>query len=159
MLALWLAPNLFGAWARGKPLGNTARPSSRTPRGRRGFTLIEALAAVAIVSIGVVAVLGGLGAVAKTEARARETEAMVRLASDKVEELIATRDYLTAATNGDFQELGEARFTWAAQVYPSGIESLDVVEVTVTREGTDDKTATASALAYTPPLIGGGGTL
>lgn len=103
--------------------------------------------------------LGALGAIANGESRAKEVEAMYRLASDKFEEMAATREYLTSATNGDFQDIGETRFIWSAEVQPTGIENLDALVVTVERESRNSPIqASASGLIYNAPIDTGGGT-
>ena len=74
-------------------------------------------------------------------------------------EMAATREYLTSATNGDFQDIGEARFIWSAEVQPTGIENLDALVVTVERESRNSPIqASASGLIYNAPIDTGGGT-
>lgn len=101
--------------------------------------------------------LGALGAVANGESRAKEVEAMYRLASDKFEEMAATRAYLTSATNGDFTDIGENRFIWSAEVVPTGIENLDALTVTVERESRNSPIqAQATGLVFNAPIDTGG---
>src|SRR5665213_947522 len=80
--------------------------SSRPLSNRGGFSLIEALASITILGIGIAAVMNGLGAVAKTESRVKRIEAMTRLAQHKFDELVATSTSLSSAStqNGDFTD-------------------------------------------------------
>jgi type II secretion system protein I len=121
---------------------------------RRGFTLIEALVAVALLTGGIVAVLGSLGAMARTEARFRDQEQMQRLAVQKLDELVATIDVGAASESGDFKDQGEDRFVWSSDVGVTGVENLTAVTVTVRHTGsseTGSPDAKVTSLVYLPP--------
>ncbi len=118
-------------------------------RGPRGFTLMEVLAAVVIVGIGIAAVMGGFGALTQTQRRIIERETIERLAQTKVKELAATREY-ESSTEGDFSGEGLPDYTWTAATQESGVENLQHLNVTVTF-GSSDLTATADTLVFTPP--------
>ncbi|HZH97617.1 MAG TPA: prepilin-type N-terminal cleavage/methylation domain-containing protein [Fimbriimonadaceae bacterium] len=117
---------------------------------RRGFTLVEALVAVALTAIGVVAVLQGMAALTKAEAMMIEKERMQKLALDKYNEIAGTSDRLT--TTGDFSDRNENRYSWSATVEPTGVESLDQLTVTVSLTGTNrEREETVSGLIYEAP--------
>lgn len=124
----------------------------------RGFTLVEAIVSVALLAVGIVAALSAIGQMTKTEALVQEGERMRRLADEKLQELIATRDYETL-TEGDFTERGENRYTWTSLLEPTGVENLEVVTVTVVRvDRRDDLGHEASQLIFIPPVATGGVT-
>jgi Tfp pilus assembly protein PilV len=118
---------------------------SAARRARAAFTLIEALVAVALTAIGVVAVMGGMGALTRVE-----KERMQRLAIDKYHELSATGDRTTS--NGDFSDRNETRYVWTAAVEPTGVENLDQLTVTVRLTGADrEREEVVSGLVYQAP--------
>lgn len=125
---------------------------------RRGFTLVEVIVSVALLAVGIVAVLSTIGHMTKTEAMVQEGERMRRLADEKLQELIGTGDYVTL-TDGDFSERGENRYTWTSALEPTGVESLESLTVTVVRVNRrDDLGYDASQLIYIPPVATGGAT-
>ncbi|HRK23143.1 MAG TPA: type II secretion system protein [Fimbriimonadaceae bacterium] len=123
----------------------------------RGFTMIEALASVALLLVGIVAALGAIGQMTRAEAHLQESERMRRLADRKVAELIGTGDY-QYITEGDFTDLGDDRYQFSVTIEPTGVEGLEVVTVLVTRVNRrNDPGYDASQLVYIPPETGGEG--
>lgn len=118
-------------------------------RGFRGFTLIEVLAAVVIVGIGIAAVMGGFGALSQTQRRIIERETIERLAQSKLKEIAATREY-DSVTEGDFSGEGLPDYSWSAATQESGVENLQHLRVTVELDNSD-LTASAETLVFTPP--------
>jgi type II secretory pathway pseudopilin PulG len=53
-----------------------------TGRAKRGFTIVEALMAVALTGVTIAGVLGGIGALSKNQSKMLEHEKMQRLAVD-----------------------------------------------------------------------------
>lgn len=117
---------------------------------RRGYTLIEALVAVAVAAIGITASLGAMSALNKGELRARERETMQRLAFEKYDDAVATHDYTLAPLSGDFADHNLPNYSYRLEIEPSGVENLDVVHVTVTST-TSNLQATAEGLVFTAP--------
>jgi len=127
------------------------RKAKRTSRQRRrGFTLIEAMAAVVLLGIGIVAAMGSFSTLTRTEDRVRQTEYMQRLAQTKLAELESTGQAGTS-TNGDFSEQNEPDYTWELEVNTSGITDLNAVILTVKRTSTSDQTK-LHTLVYVPPV-------
>lgn len=119
-------------------------------RVRRGFTLLEAMAAVVLLGIGIVGSLASFSTMIRTEDRVRETERMQRLAQDKLSELIATGQASTS-TDGDFTDRNIEGYTWSLESNASGITDLDSVTLTVSKEGATQK-AVLDTLVYVPPV-------
>jgi len=123
-------------------------------KSQRGFTLIEALVAAALLATGVVAVLSAFGALSRTEASAREVETMQRLAYQKYDELLATSTDITSPQDGDFSDRNIDGFTWKMEEEPSGVDNLDAVTVTVQKSNDNSSnplSASAYGLIYVPP--------
>lgn len=119
---------------------------------------MEAIVSVALLAVGIVAALSAISQMTKSEAIVQESERMRRLADEKLQELIATGDYQTI-TEGDFAERGENRYTWTAELQPTGVENLEALTVIVVRVNRrDDPGYDASQLIYIPPVATGGGT-
>jgi Tfp pilus assembly protein PilV len=123
-------------------------------RRRRGFTLFEALAATVIVGLGIVAILGALGSLTNSQARAFERERMQRLAVQKYDELVATGEIQAAGLNGDFTEWNLNAYEWDAEVVPTGIENLEAVTVQVRRRDDRGPIGSARGLVFIPPVAG-----
>lgn len=124
---------------------------------RRGFTMVEALASVALLLVGIVAALSAIGSMTRAETFMREGERMRRLADQKVAELIATGDY-QYVSDGDFTDLGEDRYQFSVALEPTGVEGLEVVIVTVTNVNRrNDPGHEATQLVYIPPVPAEGG--
>lgn len=141
-----------GAMSRGSKTLNTTR-------SLRGFTLIEAVASIGLVAIGIASAMGGLGAMAKTDRQMQEREIMQRLAVQKYDEIVSTNAIDTAELNGDFSDRSDDRYEWRAEVEPSGEENLEILTVTVKRLDTEEgPEATLDGLVYRPPVDTGGTT-
>ena len=124
--------------------------ADRRPRRKRGFTLLEAMAAVVLLGIGVVAAMGANAQIIRNEDRARRIEQMQRLAQEKLAELIATGQ-ATASTNGDFTDQNVSGMTWSLEINTSGITDLNSATLTVQGNGTTDDTYRLDTLLYVPP--------
>jgi type II secretory pathway pseudopilin PulG len=139
-------------------VGASTKSAIRNPRSkRRGFTLVEAIAATALVGLGVATTLGGMAVLAKGDRELLEREQMQRLAVRKYQEIVSTGMIDTADLKGDFTEENIEDYEWNATVEPSGEENLEVLTVTVNRTGAseEDPAATVDGLVFNPPIQGG----
>ncbi|MHB8637285.1 MAG: prepilin-type N-terminal cleavage/methylation domain-containing protein [Fimbriimonadaceae bacterium] len=133
----------------------------------RGFTLIEVLAAAALAGIGIAGCMGALGSIQHAEAIGREREALMNLATEKYDEIVATTDLTQAnSLSGDFTDRNDNVHTWVASTSTvntssnSGVTNtatatasttVDSLSVTV-HSNTDSKVAyTVTGLVYVPP--------
>jgi prepilin-type N-terminal cleavage/methylation domain-containing protein len=119
----------------------------------RGFTLIESLAAAALMAVGITASMSALGAVAKEEARAREVDFVQRLARAKYDELVSTNQQTIASQSGDFSDRNIQGYTWNLDVESSTVNNLDTVTVTVQKQngGSGDPEGIVEKLIYISP--------
>lgn len=135
-------------------IGRTAKRSGR----KRGFSLVEALVAVALLGLGITACLGALAEMANGETRAERSERLQMLAHRKLQEIVATAEYQQAPIDGSFEIEGYPDITWTATDEQSGVENLEIVALTVTSEG-GEVSYTVTQLVYRQPITtdGGGG--
>jgi type II secretory pathway pseudopilin PulG len=110
------------------------------PRGRKlrslmGFTLVEALASVVLISVGVVATLTTLSAFSRSQLHANQSEEMLRLAIKKYDEIVATGALPSGEASGDFSDVNKPDLTWRAERNPTGTGNLDLIQVDVSRKG------------------------
>jgi prepilin-type N-terminal cleavage/methylation domain-containing protein len=121
--------------------------------GSKGFTLIEALAAVVILGAGIAAVMGAFSSVARSEDRSRQSEVMHRLAIEKLEELRATTETFTTSESGNFEEKNLPNYTWSMEVENTGVENLEAVTVKVEMERpwSGAPSAEVTSLVFQPP--------
>jgi len=64
---------------------------------------------------------------------------MQRLALRKYDEIVALDTLPSGQSKGDFDDLGETRFTWQADRTSLGIGDLDSIRVRVFRKGGDQE--------------------
>lgn len=130
---------------------------------KRGFTLIEVLVTVVLVSVAVVGVLGGIRAVQAAGARARSADLMQKLVSEKLGDITLLADPDADGRAGDFGDRGHADIRWTEDIEATGAAGVDKVTVTATRSG---RSQAISALMFVRPssgtspggaLAGGGG--
>lgn len=121
---------------------------------RRGFTLIEALAAAVLLGVGVAAAMGALASITRAETSARDTEILRRLAADKLDEVVGLRDLQGTSSEGGFDDPELRDYRWRLEVVPAGVENLERVRVTVER---GERNAAAESLIFVPPATGAPG--
>ncbi len=124
----------------------------------RGFTLIEALAAVLLLIVGVSSAMHGLGALSRAQRRAQENEDMQRLAIQKYDEILALGALNSGEASGDFREIGEDRFIWSARRMPTGYGNLDSIQVDVARRWEGLSKSVEVQGLFCRPVAGKGGS-
>jgi prepilin-type N-terminal cleavage/methylation domain-containing protein len=87
------------------------RRSART--SGRGFTLIEALTAIAVMTIVMPVILQGFALADAIALTTQQTADATALAQSRLEELIATQAWLTGSTSGE-EQINTTRFQWEA---------------------------------------------
>lgn len=118
---------------------------------KRGFSLVEALVSVVITAVGVAAALKGIASLTLAQAQSLERARMADLAIHKLDELIATDQ--TTDVGGDFQDIGESRYTWESLVTSTTQADLSQFKVTVSKVNQADNGVqeVVTVLHYVPP--------
>ncbi|HWD37548.1 MAG TPA: prepilin-type N-terminal cleavage/methylation domain-containing protein [Fimbriimonas sp.] len=122
-------------------------------RSRFGFSLLESLAAAALLAVGVTAAMAALSSVSYNEKAARDQEYVDRLASEKYDELISTNQAALANASGDFSDRNIQGYTWNLEVGQSQVTNLDTVTLTVQKQpaGKKDPVGRVEGMMYVPP--------
>lgn len=106
----------------------------------RGFTLIEVMAALIIVSLGMMAVITAVSQTASNSAYLREKSVAHWVAMNRVTEMrLAPQAPATGESSGEVEMAG-TRWRWSAQVTQTQIPSMRRIDVGVAPLG-DGKTA------------------
>ena len=105
---------------------------SLTMRSRRAFTLVEAMVAVILCGVGVVAAMQALASLQKTNINAVHSERLLRLAANKIEEIGVTSPVTETPTDGDFTDDGAPDASYNIDVQPGTVEATFVVTITAT---------------------------
>ncbi len=101
------------------------RPRRQVVRGPGGFTLLEVMVALAMIAIGLVAVLASQSQSVSLANEARFNALAALLAQDKMAELAAAADQLGGGDQGDFGE-DFPGFRWRAEVSEAGSDEAGV---------------------------------
>jgi general secretion pathway protein I len=118
---------------------------------RRGFTMIEVLATVALLAIVLPAVMEGVTLATSAGGLARHRTEAAGLAESKLKELVATGDWQAGILSGEFDDWPQYRWeatvtAWSQDVTSSSIQQIDL-RVIWTARGREDS-ITLSTLAY-----------
>ncbi|HYM29522.1 MAG TPA: type II secretion system minor pseudopilin GspI [Steroidobacteraceae bacterium] len=99
--------------------------------GARGFTLIEVLVALAIVAIGMAAVLGSLSSSADTVSRLRDKTFAQWFAMNRIATLrLSGQAPPTGKSNGDDDYAGR-KWHWAQEVVTTEVPGVERIDVNV----------------------------
>jgi prepilin-type N-terminal cleavage/methylation domain-containing protein len=108
--------------------------------GNKGFTLIEVMLTVAVLSIGIGGVLRAFIVNLDVMQASQEYITGISLAKDKMAELLLTekenQGLAIASSEGKFQT-PYADYAWKTQITPSDKKDLNVLSVTVFDSGID----------------------
>lgn len=104
--------------------------NSNRPRSRRGFTLLEVLVAMAILSLGMIAVFGGMNQSLNVTARLRDKTLANWVALNQITELQVTGEYPDAGNRSDQVEM--ARSEWAWEMKISKIPQIEMRRIDIT---------------------------
>lgn len=122
-----------------------------------GFTLLEVLVALVIVSLGMIAVFSQLNQMLNTTSRLRDKTLAHWIAVDQITELQANRAYPSVGEKSD--EVDMANATWSYSVKTSQIGDLDMrrVDVTVSFADTPEDILAEVSGFIAPPQQGAAG--
>ncbi|WP_028079513.1 type II secretion system minor pseudopilin GspI [Solimonas soli] len=118
-------------------------------RAARGFTLIEMLAAVAVVAIAMGAIIAGMARYTDNASYLRQKTVALWVAHNRMTELELQRGWPDAGKSNGEVEMAGTRWRWDAEVLATQDPHLRRVNLSVRRV---DPKATASALDKQTPL-------
>lgn len=114
-------------------------------RRLRGFTLIEILAAVAVLAIALSAILGGMTHYAGTAARLKQKTIALWVAQNRLTELeLQAAPPQLGKSDGDVEMAG-VKWKWQMEVKPTPDDRLRRVDINVQSQGSEDNLAALSA--------------
>ena len=128
----------------------------QTVRNRRGFTLVVALVAVILCGVGVVAAMQALASLQKTNINAVHAERLLRLATNKIEEIGVTSSITETPTDGDFSDDGAPDATYNIDIQAGSVDGTYVVTITATDQVTQQSLSTVLFDATTTSTSGTG---
>lgn len=130
---------------------------SLTMHNRRAFTLVEAMVAVILCSVGVVAAMQALASLQKTNINAVHSERLLRLAANKIEEVGVTSPVTETPTDGDFSEDGAPDASYNIDVQAGTVEGTYVVTITASDAVSQQSLSTVVFDASSSSTTGTGG--
>ena len=116
--------------------------------GRRGFTLVEVLASMALVAIILPVAMKGVSLALQAAALARQRSVAASLAQTELDELVATSAWEDSSLEGDFPD--HPGYRWTADVTERESTTLLQVEVSVLWQAHgQERYVTLDTLVYT----------
>lgn len=134
----------------------------RSPRGRtRGFTLIEVLAALVIVALGMLGVIQAVTQTARNGTYLRDKTLAHWIAMNVITERRLLPTPPDVSESSDDVEFAGQRWRWTMNVTQTEVESLRRMDVSVRRADRPDSEALATVTGFYGTAIGavGGSTL
>jgi len=104
---------------------------SKRPADRAGMTLVEALVAAAILAGGLLAIMQAVEISIRAQHRSELQATVVRLATEKMEEIRKEPEIAGGEESGDFGE-DFPDFRWEVQIAETDLPGLDEVTIIVT---------------------------
>jgi general secretion pathway protein I len=116
----------------------------------RGFTLVEVLAAVAVLAIAMAAIIGGMARYASSADHLRQRTLALWVAQNRIAELMSQPTWpSTGRSNGDVEMAG-LDWRWTVLVQETPDDRLRRIDVSVSRDGDDGTLASLSAFLRDP---------
>ncbi len=125
-----------------------------TRRANSGFTLVEVMVALAIISLSLTAVAAKMGRMIDTSNSMRERTYASWIAQNKITELrLANIIPEVTSTSGEI-DFANTTWSWRAVVSESGIDNLYRVDVSIAYAGSDDLIRTVTGFIGEPVVPG-----
>lgn len=136
----WSAsPRARAAWPRS---GMLTRPRSK------GFTLIEVVVALVVVSLGMLGVIQAVGQTASNSGYLREKTIAHWVAMNRLTEVRLEQSAPKVAKTSDDIEMAGRRFRWTMNVTQTPVESIRRIDISVRPEDADERSSLASITGY-----------
>lgn len=118
-----------------------------------GFTLMEILVALAVVGIGLAALIGKSAESTRAEAALRDRTYAGWVAQNVLTEIRISPEALDTGTREGEETLAGERWTWTAEISEAAVPSLRHIEVRVGREDSEGSIVTMSAFRLAQPQV------
>ncbi|NJD31935.1 MAG: type II secretion system protein GspI [Gammaproteobacteria bacterium] len=131
------------------------------PRAERGFTLIEVLAALVIVALGMLGVIEAVTQSARNGTYLRDRTLAHWIAMNVVTERRLQPDTPAVGETSDEVEFASVRWKWTMRVTQTQVQSLRRMDVSVRPADAPESTALATVTGFYGTAVGaaGGGVL
>ena len=117
----------------------------------RGFTLMEILVALAIVGIGLAALVGASARATREASGLRDRTFAGWVAQNVLAEIRLSPETLDAGTRSGEEMLGGERWEWTAEITPAVVPQLRHIAIQVRPENTEGSVVTLTAFRLTQP--------
>ncbi|HEX7031106.1 MAG TPA: type II secretion system minor pseudopilin GspI [Gammaproteobacteria bacterium] len=118
-----------------------------------GFTLMEILVALAVVGIGLAALIGASARATHEAASLRDRTFAGWVAQNALTEIRLSQETLDAGTRRGDEMMGGERWEWTAEITPAVVPQLRHIEIKVGREDMEGSIVTLTAFRLTQPQI------
>ena len=114
-------------------------------RGARGFTLMEVMVALAIVSIGLIAVFNGIIQMAHSTSTLRERAQADWIAMNMISQIRISGDFPEVGSFDGSTEFAGREWRWEADISETGVTDLRRIDMSVAYEDIPDDVITIMA--------------
>lgn len=126
-----------------------------SPRGERGFTLLEVMVALAIVSIGLIAAFNSIIQMAHSTTVLRERAMADWIAMNMITEIRLSGDFPDVGSFDGSTEFAAREWRWEARISETGVTDLRRIDMSVAYEDVPDDIITIMA-GFVSRRLGGG---
>ena len=133
-------------------------PNNSALNFSRGFSLIEVLAALVVVSLGMLGVIEAVSQTASNTAYLRDKTLAHWVAMNRLTELRLEAQTPRIAKSSDELEMAGRRWRWTVEVTQTPVESMRRIDVSVRLADGDDESSLASVSGFYGTAIAAPGT-
>lgn len=123
-------------------------------RRQRGFTLIEVLVALLIISISLTAIAVTMGSMLDTASSLRERTYASWIAQNRLVEIRAAGAVPEVGESSGDLDYANTEWEWRSVISETGIENLMRIDVSVFRPGAEDPVRSVTGFAGEPVIPG-----
>lgn len=133
-------------------------PAESPPPSYRGFSLIEVLAALVVVSLGMLSVIEAVSQTASNTAYLRDKTIAHWVAMNRLTEMRLEGQAPRIAKNSDEVEMAGRRWRWTAEVTQTPVESMRRIDVKVRLADGDAASSLAAVTGFYGAAVAPPGT-
>ena len=125
----------------------SAEPQRRVLR-QTGFTLLEVLAALVIVALGMLGVIEAVSQTARNSAYVRDKTVAHWIAMNQLTRVRLEPQAPKVDKSSDELEMGDRRWRWTMEVTQTPVESVRRIDIRVRLDETDEESSLASVTGF-----------